>query len=107
MLSTFETAMKIKEILAELGFKRIASRSEMECEIIEAYWDKFSIIISVMLTTNGRIAVKVVRNPSSSLLWGCEGIKYDPNGLYLILENEKDLKPRLRSKLEFLGFLSR
>jgi hypothetical protein len=91
MIPQMEELLKeIKNGLRAAGARKTSLRSEPSCIILESDFGD-EVIIAVVFPTQevNKYLVKIVpASRSVELLYGCEGVKYTPYGLYALISKD-------------------
>ncbi len=104
MIIPKEVLEAVKEGLASAGVGRFAVRDELDCVIIEAPVKDDVILLAVFEgKRKGRYVIKVtLASKAVNALWGCEGLKYSPYGLYAIIDDVSIVKEVIEKKVRAL-----
>ncbi len=99
---------KIRNGLKAAGARRISLRREHLCKVLESDFGD-EVIIAVLFPTSraDKYLVKIV--PASKcveLLYGCEGVKYTPYGLYALISKD-DATEKIATKARRVYEISR
>ena len=94
----------VKNGLLKCGAEKVVVREELDCIILEAPLGNDVVLVSVFEGMSaGRYVIKMaLASKAVDALWGCEGLKLTPHGLYAVVDDDSDVREVILKKIKLL-----